>query len=553
MKKMMKYFAALVIGAMMMTACSEDYLETSPTNALDAGQLTENVEYFGTYINGINLLMVYQQGAYGQGYCGMMNLLSKLGNECGNDWSGAAFGGFNSANMALNMNNNAAYSGYAWWFLYQIIGQANRLLVQLENAQGDEDLKAFYKAQALTYRAYCYQYLVQIFSKRWMDSNNGASDGVILRLHDDMNTEGMYNNNLNEAVSTLAECYTQIYADCDEAITLFKQSGKSAKNFYEPSLALAYGVKARAALCREDWETAASCAGVITGAYGIMSADEFQSGFHTANDEWIFGGWGSGSENMWYYTFGTYYGYNAYYSYAGGYNILGNRDLSDALATTDVRRQLFADPVLMGYTKEEVDDFFADGMLNSYCEPDTDTEEGLAMAENIWDYMFSIPGVAANINTTGYYPSYQAAYQQFKFGVVDLPGVHHSVYMRAAEMYLAQAEALCKQAKPDYATAQKLLYAVNSKRDPNYKQSTKTGEELIDEIMLYRRAELWGEGHGWFDLKRTGESISRRGTLDGGTFGANFAKTIGPNAANTNDWVWIIPLHETQYNEAFVE
>lgn len=548
MKKLMKYFAALVLGAMVMTACSEDYLETSPTNALDAGQLTSNVENFGSYINGINLLMVYQQGAYGQGYCGMMNLLSKLGNECGNDWSGNAFGGYNSANMTLTTNNNAAYSAYSWWFLYQIIGQANRMLAQLENAQGDEDLKAFYKAQGLTYRAYCYQYLVQIFSKRWMDSNNGASDGVILRLHTDVNEEGMYTDT-NQDISTLAECYTQIYDDCDEAIALFKQSGISASNFYEPSLALAYGVKARAALCREDWETAASCAAEITDSYDIMSADEFQSGFHTANDEWIFGGWGSASENMWYYTYGTYYGYNGYYS-ANGYNIIGNRDLTDAIATTDIRRQLFADPALMGYSKEEIDNMFATGNLNEYCEPDTDTEEGYALANNIFDYMLSIPGVSANITATGYYPGYQAAYQQFKFGVFDLPGVHHSVYMRAAEMYLTQAEALCKQDTPDYETAQELLYAVNSKRDASYTKSTKTGDELIEEIMLYRRAELWGEGHGWFDLKRTGASISRRATINGGTFGANFAKTIGPNAAATNDWVWIIPLHETQYNEA---
>lgn len=246
---------------------------------------------------------------------------------------------------------------------------------------------------------------------------------------------------------------------------------------------------------------------------------------------------------------GTYYGYNGYYS-ANGYNIIGNRDLTDAIATTDIRRQLFADPALMGYSKEEIDNMFATGNLNEYCEPDTDTEEGYALANNIFDYMLSIPGVSANITATGYYPGYQAAYQQFKFGVFDLPGVHHSVYMRAAEMYLTQAEALCKQDTPDYETAQELLYAVNSKRDASYTKSTKTGDELIEEIMLYRRAELWGEGHGWFDLKRTGASISRRATINGGTFGANFAKTIGPNAAATNDWVWIIPLHETQYNEA---
>lgn len=546
MKKMMKYFAALVLGAMMMTACSEEYLETSPTNSLDAGQLTENVENFGTYINGINLLMVYQQSAYGQGYCGMYNLLSKLGNECGNDWSGNAFGGFNSANMALTTSNNAAYSGYAWWFLYQIIGQANRVLSQIEDAEGDDDLKAFYTAQALTYRAYCYQYLVQIFSKRWMDSNNGAADGVILRLHEDMNKDGIYTNT-DAGVSSLADCYAQIYADCDEAIALFNQSGMDAKTFYEPSLALAIGVKARAALCREDWETAAEYAGMISASYDLMSADEFQSGFHTANDEWIFGGWGSNEENMWYYTFGTYYGYNGYYA-ANGYNIIGNRDLVDNLADTDVRKQLYATPSLMGYSDAEIDAAFADGLLNEYCEPDTDTDEGAELAENIFYYMLSVPGVLANINTTGYYPAYQALYSQFKFGVFDLPGVHHSVYMRAAEMYLTQAEALCKQAEPDYATAQALLYAVNSRLDPSYVKSTKTGKELIDEIMFYRRAELWGEGHDWFDLKRTGASISRRSTLDGGTFGADFAKTVGPNDAGTNDWVWVLPLGETQYN-----
>ena len=545
MKKMMKYFAALVLGAMVMTACSEDYLETSPTNALDAGQLTENVENFGAYINGINLLMVTQQGAYGQGYCGMFNLLNVMGNICGNDWSAEWYGGATSANMGYTTSDSAAFSGYSWWFLYQIIGQANRLLVQLEVAEGDEDLKAFYKAQALTYRAYCYQYLVQIFSKRWMDSNNGASDGVILRLDKDMNLEGMYNDT-NAELSTLAECYTQIYADCDEAISLFNQSGMDASNFYEPSLALAYGVKARAALCREDWATAASCAGVITKAYGLMSADEFQSGFHTANDEWIFGGYGGESENMWYYTFGTYYGYNGYYSRAQGYNANGNPELVDALSDEDARKQLFLAESLIGV---DFSDAIKAGDVMTQCRANVQTKGGLAIRNKMLAYMNSIPGVAANINATGYYPYYPAFYGQLKFGVFGTPGIHQSVYMRAAEMYLTQAEALCKQATPDYATAQKLLFAVNSRVDPTYKMSTNTGKALIDEIMFYRRAELWGEGHDWFDLKRTGASISRKSRLDGGVHGTTFAKTIGPNAAGTNDWVWTIPLSETQYNE----
>ena len=84
---------------------------------------------------------------------------------------------------------------------------------------------------------------------------------------------GIYTNT-DAGVSSLADCYAQIYADCDEAIALFNQSGMDAKTFYEPSLALAIGVKARAALCREDWETAAEYAGMISASYDLMSADE---------------------------------------------------------------------------------------------------------------------------------------------------------------------------------------------------------------------------------------------------------------------------------------
>ena len=542
MKKMMKYIAALVLGAMMMTACSKDYLETGPTNALNKTQLSSNVENYGIYINGINLLMVYQQGAYGQGYCGMMNLLDFMGNNCGNDWSAQDFGTgrANGSNMKLTVNNQASWSSYSWWFLYQIIGQANRVLASIDDAEGDNDLRSFYKAQALTYRAFCYQYLVQIFGNRWMDSNNGATDAVILKL-DDSNETG--------DVSSLAACYTQIYKDCDDAIALFEESGMSAKYFYEPSLDLAYGVKARAALCREDWETAATYAGKIVDNYGLMTAAQFQSGFHTANDEWIFGGYGDENENMWYYTFGAYYGYNGYYSGAGGYNIVGNRELVDALSDQDARKQLFLAESLIGANLQEALDA---GIMQKNLSPNPKTEAGKAIVNKMKAYMMSVPGVYANLNTTGYIPAAPAFYGQLKFGVFGLPGIHHSVYMRAAEMYLTQAEALCKKATPDYETAQDLLFAVNSRLDPTYVKSTKTGEELIEEIMFYRRAELWGEGHGWFDLKRTGAPISRKSYAEngGGTFGPLYAVTVEPNAANTNDWTWYIPLIETQYNEA---
>lgn len=539
----MKYAAALAAGALAMTACSDDYLETEPSNTVLDETLSNDVEYYGTYINGINLLMMYQQGAYGQGYCGMIDVLVDIGNTCGNDWSNEALGGFNSANMKLTTANNAAYAGYAWWFLYQIIGQANRIISHIDEAAGSDESRAFYKAQALTYRAYCYQYLVQIFGNRWSDSNNGATNAVVLRVNDSREDLGL---------STLANCYAQIYQDCDDAIALFGQSGRSATNFFDPSINLAYGVKARAALCREDWTTAAECAEKARAGHPLMSAREFQSGFHTANDEWIFGAYAGSEMNMWYYSFGCYYAYNGYYSAASGYNTLGSRQLVDALNDTDARKQLFASESMLQKIDPsiDVDALLESGDIMNYCWANDQTQEGVALAHAIYDYMDSVPGVLAASNLTGAYPARPAVYSQLKFGCTELPGVSQMVLMRSAEMYLTQAEALCKKPNPDYAAAQQLLYDVNSRMDPSYTKSTKTGQALIDEILFYRRAELWGEGFDWFDLKRTGASISRKSYRlgQGGVFGINFAVTVGPNDPGTNDWKWTIPLDETQYN-----
>ncbi len=320
MKTLLKYtfvLAALAAG----TSCSDDFLETAPAgSAIVDEQLIADVSGYGSVINGISQLMITQQGNYGQGYCGMSTVMMRLGDMCGNDLIVEALGGYNSANMKLCVNNNAAFSGYAWWFLYNVIGNANRVLSGIDDAQGDAGLRDFYKAQALTYRAYAYTYLVQIFGNRWMDSNNGASDGVVLRV--DASTG-------SQELATLAKCYEQIYTDCDNAIELFGSSGIEPSDFYLPGIGMAYGVKARAALAREDWETAAKAAHAAREGYKLMSQDEYAGGFCEANREWIYGGFASEEENMWYYSFGAYHAYNGYFSYGLNANTVGNRELVD--------------------------------------------------------------------------------------------------------------------------------------------------------------------------------------------------------------------------------
>ena len=82
--------------------------------------------------------------------------------------------------------------------------QCQHNLANIDNAEGTESEKQFIKASALTFRAYAFEKLVHYYCWRWQDSNNGASQGLILRL--DESTNGM-------PYSTLAETYTQIYKD----------------------------------------------------------------------------------------------------------------------------------------------------------------------------------------------------------------------------------------------------------------------------------------------------------------------------------------------------
>lgn len=113
-------------------------------------------------------------------------------------------------------------------------------------------------------------------------------------------------------------------------------------------------------------------------------------------------------------------------------------------------------------------------------------------------------------------------------------------FMRLAEMYLTEAEALARAGKD--AEAQTVFTKFQITRDPSYVSKGNTGDALITEIMNSRRVELWGEGFRFFDLKRLHQSIER-----GSNFIITFC-TFTEKDADADGWVWEIPKAETDYN-----
>jgi starch-binding outer membrane protein, SusD/RagB family len=109
---------------------------------------------------------------------------------------------------------------------------------------------------------------------------------------------------------------------------------------------------------------------------------------------------------------------------------------------------------------------------------------------------------------------------------------------RTGEMYLIRAEA--RAMKADAAGASDDLNTLRAARISGYSPVSLSGQALLDAIALERRKELIGEGHRWFDLKRTTRTINR---VDCGTTATNC--TLAPDA---REWAWPIPQSEIDAN-----
>lgn len=287
--------------------------------------------------------------------------------------------------------------------------------------------------------------------------------------------------------ATVDEVYNLIVADMENAVSLLEGFDRDSKQVINQNVA--NGILARIYLDLEEWQKAADAANAARQGFNLMSSDDYSFGFdELANVEVM---WGSDIDNESTSIFASFFSHfdNTNNGYAGAlaiYKIIDAR-LYDAIPDTDVRKTVFVDPV---NGSEEYE---------------------------------SLPG-----------------YANIKF--VDATFFEGDyIYMRAAEMYLIEAEAL---ARLNDATAADVLLDLVSTRDSEYTKSTSTGADLADEVYLQRRIELWGEGFSWFDLKRLNLPMIRDYT---GTNHPEFAQMNFD--AGAKEFLFQIPEDEINANE----
>lgn len=528
-----KYMTMGLLGAALaFSSCSDSWLDTVPTGSASAGEVNGNADNMKQAINGICKLMTMQHAYYGQGFNGEGTIMMMYAEYMGEDFYFPVFapGWAPMMNGTMNDSNTSIYDSYPWYYYYTIVGNANTILANVDTAEGDEAELQFLKASALTFRAFAFSQVVQFYCNSWANSNNGATDGIVLRL--DESTGDM-------PLSTLAQTYEQIYKDLDEAISLFQASGLDRSAVFGssavcfPNLNVAYGVYARAALNREDYSKASEMAQLARNSYALMSNADYRTGFCNPTSEWIWGSYNDAAETLYYWSFQTTMAYNGYYA-SVGYNIAASRELIDAIPDSDIRKGLFLHSGTFLSEGQKVEDVIE----TTYGSFNVETEAGVAAAEKANNY-------AASVCT--YTPAETIEpYGALKFAALGMPGIGCIPFIRSSEMLLIEAEAAYQTG--DITSAQNYLIELNqtSGRDPEY-TCTKTGEDLWNEIILYRRLELWGEGHSWFDCKRWGRPVERKGITEGGNFHASIAGTYGADP-NSSFWKWVLPSRETDYN-----
>ncbi len=494
MKKIIIKAAFTVAIITALTGCKKDFLEVGPTGSVDDGSIFTTTTNAANVLNGIYRYLYYRYDQQNQpGHGGVMLMLEFMGEDLHQANATWFSPGNGTGGWVNHRNDNYSYVAFPFRLYYRCLGNANALVENIDNATGTEEDKRRLKAEGLTMRAWCYFNLVQIYAKRYDAAAANTQLGVSMPLSA---------SQTKLPRSTVQEVYTQIVQDLDDAILLYASAsavpGTNKKSHL--SLASALAIRAKVALTMQDYAKAAEFAKKVVdlGTFSLMSNTQYQAGFNDINNpEWI---WGAFVQDDQGDTFGSYHGqisYDGNTSYIRATPKRINSALYDLIPATDVRKKMW---------------------------------EPTPNATN-----FPLPATTF----------VRSPYMSRKFAIRALPTIGDVPYIRLAEMYLTMAEAYARMSPAKETEAKQALYTLGVNRNPSYTLSTNSGEALINEILVQRRVELWGEGSRFFDLKRLNLPLDR-------TAVPNYVAASGGGTlqipAGSPLWQFVIPLSELQAN-----
>jgi len=499
MKLKIYYIGLLVVLVLSISSCGKDFLDTRPSDQISQEDMFSSMANVKVAMNGVYRGLYRQYDTQEQdGQAGIMIFMDFMGEDVVHYTSGGTTYYRDGYRWIDHTTSSGGLSAYAWRFYYKIISDVNEILGGIGGVEGTEAEKNAIIAECLALRAWGHFNLVQMFGGRYnADEIPNSQVGVAILLKSTIEPQPR---------ATVDEVYAQINADLNESIRLFANTPQRV-NKTHVDLSVAKGFKARVALTMQDWPLAAQMAREARTAFGLMSNPDYLSGFNTiTNSEWM---WGANQLADQLPAYGSFYAYMS-----GNFNSahtrpnpkLINKLLWDALPSTDIRKKIWWDG-----TKADSVNF--PGVINASSGlPDNTQRRSKYMHRK---FMVKDPAVS----------------------VGDIP------FMRSAEMYLIEAEALARQSQ--FVEAWEALKPLALNRDPSINKTSVS----VNDVLLQRRVELWGEGFRFLDLKRTNANLSRTSSTSDITnpsiaTRANVTSVLAGDAR----WQFKIPLRELQTN-----
>ncbi|RKF04504.1 SusD-like starch-binding protein associating with outer membrane [Tenacibaculum lutimaris] len=523
-------------------SCNEDFLETTPTDAVTPTIALSSAEDMQKVLNGIHRTLYAQLQTVIPG--GSSN---RSGNHywipLGDNLAGHLIHSADADNLGwrteMQWNSHTVPTSLTnellWYHRYNTILHANLIIGKINEGTlpVTSDLKAI-EGQAYAYRAYALLSLVQHYAKGYLIGNPTTDAGVPIIL----------TPQATGPRATVEEVYKQIGDDLDAAISAFSNATPrltgDPKYKSQLNINVAHGLKARWALSKGEWKTAADEAVLARQGFPLMNEADWKLGFNTNDLPEVI--WGSNVVDTETTFFRSYF-YLASNTFNGAQirsnPKIADKRLIDAIPDTDYRKDVF----IIDAPNTNSSAANQQGGLDDQGQPkDPNYANDLAGYDARKAELYNEYGLTTRFNL---HP-----YMHFKLknknpGSTDPDDI---IYMRTSEMYLIEAEA--KAMMDDVIGAQNALRPLGEERDSAYDVTIyNTKETLMEHIKFQRKLELWGEGFGYTDKIRWDEGIDHGANGGSGASAVLYqgAYQVEKPSVN-NDWIFKIPQKEIDAN-----
>lgn len=497
---MKKYIIALAVAVLALSSCEKSF-EVKDSSVLTGSAATKMVEndpsFLLSYVNGMYAYMVKfnTQGA-SKGPHDDYGFLSMTHNTDLGCQDMAINGTLNWG--TYDIPHDYGLSEWArtyqyWNFFFTLIAKANEIIDFFGDEDPDVETLKGYLGQAYAMRGFAYTYLFYFYQ----DPVSGSSPSAKLEtgrpavpiIYATRDGKSADEAEAKAGRNTLADLMEEIERNFSLADALLTNYQRGSKNEIDASVL--NGLKARYYLITQQWANAKAAAVAAQSGYTVMPrASVLSNGFMEVTDGEVIWGFNHSTETM--TSYGSFFSHMC--NEASGYGGIGqsvhciDKSLYDQIPVSDIRK----------------------GLWNT---ADGDPAAATAGAK--------LPYASRKF---GYMPNWLEDY----------------LYMRVEEMILIEAEC---EARTGGNAAVALAKLMNN-RDNTWVAGTVT----LDDVLLQRRIELWGEGFEYMDIRRNGLGIDRKYQGSNHLVANQFTFP-----AHDLSWNYQIPLSEIQNNTHITE